>query len=645
MRRASSVAARARRARRPSLPCPTSSAPRCSDDHLGASRTVRRAAARTSSRTPATPVALSLAPGTVGASRRLERRAPRPARARRAGPRGAPARRAPPARSASSGTRASELRRLRLRGPGVARRHQPRVPHQAGVGGVVVGDQHDACATRRPCAGSRPTTFVPLPRRQQPPQPLRAAAVLELERERARPPPGSRLARHRRPRSGARAPRRSCAGSGTARARTSSAPRVAQAAARPTRRTARSPSLAERARSRRAPRRRSLSSRCQSTGPAVSTWLPSGRPSTLLRLARGRQQPLAGRCRSRGPSRGASTRGPRSRCCPVAPLRHRAAAQLAERRLEGAHARLERRQHVGQPLPARVVEVRRQLDVGSARARLRRTRAPGAGWPCRWCRRRRSPRSRRRPGARAIAKHPLRAAPRPRRGSRTTPRSRPRSAGPPRARGRPRARGPASDSSIERFTFFWLCVSLAERKTLISWKRSRSSSAFSSPFSLGISTDTDTSSGMSARRSTSAPSASCGITSARTKLVTSSRRRPVRASISTSRTLSSVGITSGSFWKPSRGPTSRMLTASHARSCARPPLTPSVCPVTYEASSQARKAIAAATSSGWPEAAHRGGADHASARSAPPARRAARARAISSGVSIGPGATALQVTP
>ena len=71
---------------------------------------------------------------------------------------------------------------------------------------------------------------------------------------------------------------------------------------------------------------------------------------------------------------------------------------------------------------------------------------------------------------------------------------------------------------------------------------------------------------MSTASSTSRASASCGITSARTKLVTSSRRRPVRASMSTSRTLSAVAITSGSFWKPSRGPTSRTWTKS-ARPC------------------------------------------------------------------------------
>ena len=122
---------------------------------------------------------------------------------------------------------------------------------------------------------------------------------------------------------------------------------------------------------------------------------------------------------------------------------------------------------------------------------------------------------------------------------------------------------PCSDSSTERFTFFWLWVSLAERNRLTSEKRSRCSSARSSPLSLGISTETATSSGMSAAASTSPPSASWGITSARTKLVTSRRRSPVRASISTSRTFSGVGMISGSFWKPSRGPTSRTLTCIH----------------------------------------------------------------------------------
>ena len=101
-----------------------------------------------------------------------------------------------------------------------------------------------------------------------------------------------------------------------------------------------------------------------------------------------------------------------------------------------------------------------------------------------------------------------------------------------------------------------LCVSEADRNTLISSnaclpprarESSSSASAFSSPRSFGTSTLTATSSGTSIRASTSAASASCGITSARTKLVTSNRLTPVRASASISSTFRSVAIVSGSF--------------------------------------------------------------------------------------------------
>src|SRR3954452_1056067 len=51
------------------------------------------------------------------------------------------------------------------------------------------------------------------------------------------------------------------------------------------------------------------------------------------------------------------------------------------------------------------------------------------------------------------------------------------------------------------------------------------------------------------------------MTSGRTNDVTSIRGSPVAASMSISRTLSSVAMTSGSFWNPSRGPTSRMRTS------------------------------------------------------------------------------------
>jgi len=131
----------------------------------------------------------------------------------------------------------------------------------------------------------------------------------------------------------------------------------------------------------------------------------------------------------------------------------------------------------------------------------------------------------------------------------------------PSARARPSTTSkPASDSPIERLTFLRLWVSEADMNTLISSNagrpppsplkpatRSRSSSAASSPRSLGISTDTLTSAGTSIPASTCAASASCGITSARTKLVTSRRFTPVRASASISSTLTSVGTTSGSF--------------------------------------------------------------------------------------------------
>ena len=62
----------------------------------------------------------------------------------------------------------------------------------------------------------------------------------------------------------------------------------------------------------------------------------------------------------------------------------------------------------------------------------------------------------------------------------------------------------------------------------------------------------------------------------------------MRASASTSAILSAVGITSGSFWNPSRGPTSRMLTEGTPYIMPRPPLTPIVSPVTNDASSLAR---------------------------------------------------------
>src|SRR5690606_974308 len=52
-----------------------------------------------------------------------------------------------------------------------------------------------------------------------------------------------------------------------------------------------------------------------------------------------------------------------ARDVPGRALRHRATAELAERGLEGAHARVQRGDDVREPLAARVVEVRGELDV------------------------------------------------------------------------------------------------------------------------------------------------------------------------------------------------------------------------------------------------------------------------------------------
>src|SRR5918994_5171325 len=119
----------------------------------------------------------------------------------------------------------------------------------------------------------------------------------------------------------------------------------------------------------------------------------------------------------------------------------------------------------------------------------------------------------------------------------------------------------ASDSAIERLMFLRLWVSEAERKKFASWKRSRCSTARSRPLRLGINTEKATPSRGSTPASTSDASESWGITSGRTNEVSSIRGSPESASIPISRSLWSVGITSGSFWNPSRGPTSRILTS------------------------------------------------------------------------------------
>ena len=153
---------------------------------------------------------------------------------------------------------------------------------------------------------------------------------------------------------------------------------------------------------------------------------------------------------------------------------------------------LQRGEHVREPLAARVVEMRGQLDARAApRPRPRRTRAPGPGWPSRSCRRTRSRRTRS-ARRRARSQHPLdRHVPL----VRASERGRDHALAPQSLRPRPRERPLAArraTPSTDRPTFFWLWVSDADRKPLISWKRSRSGSARSRPRSFGISTLTAT---------------------------------------------------------------------------------------------------------------------------------------------------------
>ena len=134
----------------------------------------------TSAITAATPVALSLAPGTVSPVRDLERerasRAPAPRGQARARGGDRQRQRPSPARASSeNGGRPSRD----------APAGQARVPHQPGVGGIVVRHEHERPTALAPRGQPRDHVGA-LPRRQQPPQPLRPARQLELERQQRR---------------------------------------------------------------------------------------------------------------------------------------------------------------------------------------------------------------------------------------------------------------------------------------------------------------------------------------------------------------------------------------------------------------------------------------------------------------------------
>ena len=276
----------------------------------------------------------------------------------------------------------------------------------------------------------------------------------------------------------------------------------------------------------------------QSTGPATSVWLPSGRPRiSCTRRAQassaGRSMPVcdAHLVQHRDEVLGGDVAG--------RPGRHRAAAELAEARLEALDAGLQRGEHVGEALPARVVEVRGQLDLLAQRDRARReeladlARVGHPGGVAEADLLRAGVAQARGDLEHALGRHVALV------GAAEGRRDHALAAQPRLARAAEHDLQLAErlgDRAVDVLAVVRLGgrqedVDLVDPLALLRAPRCR-------PRSLGISTLTATSSGTSIRASTSAASASCGITSARTKLVTSRRRRPVRASASISSTLS-----------------------------------------------------------------------------------------------------------
>ncbi len=164
--------------------------------------------------------------------------------------------------------------------------------------------------------------------------------------------------------------------------------------------------------------------------------------------------------RLRRPSRAASRRGPRWRCCRWRrPARDSRRARRSSTRSSSTPA-CSAASTLASPCPRVLWKCAvSSTSAPSALARsARRTRRPAAGWPSRWCRRSRSPGRRRHAGARR-SRAPARAARGPRRGSRRRSRSRASQRRPAsRARASTLSRS-LSDSATERLTFWRLWVS------------------------------------------------------------------------------------------------------------------------------------------------------------------------------------------
>src|SRR5437763_5417340 len=126
-------------------------------------------------------------------------------------------------------------------------------------------------------------------------------------------------------------------------------------------------------------------------------------------------------------------------------------------------------------------------------------------------------------------------------------------------------RASSSDCSIERLMLARLKLSVAATNNAMS--STPAARARSRPRGLGTSATYRTPGRLRMARKTSSASAMRGTALGCTNEVTSIHAKPASESRSTKRTLASVGMAAGSFWSPSRGPTSTMRTRR-----GRPPL-------------------------------------------------------------------------
>ena len=240
----------------------------------------------------------------------------------------------------------------------------------------------------------------------------------------------------------------------------------------------------------------------------------------------------------------------------------RAAAEAAGAGVDGRDAAAQRSQRVGERLAVRVVEVHRQPVVPTPAGRARRA-ARARGLPCR--RRSCRPGSARRsrgPAARRPRRRPARPAPRPPTGRRSTSTgSRARAARRPWPARLTTGANASRACTRPRLRLRCENVSVALAKTATS--RTPSASARSSPRSFGTSTGKRTP-GCAAAGETRhdllgvgelrAPSRAGRSWSPRPR---SARRRPGGAM---NAILTSVGTIAASFCRPSRGPTSQIVT-------------------------------------------------------------------------------------